>query len=163
MRLYLQNFRCYKEASFEFPHKGTILLEGPSGIGKSTIFKAINFVLYGKELKVIKHGEKRCKVVLEYNNIKITRTKCPNHLTLEIDDTKYEDDSAQCKINETWGEYFLYTSYMSQKGIDTFLTMNSNDKATFLQKLSVKNFDVDSLRRKVKDIRVFRGWVRDCT
>ena len=88
MHLYLQNFRCYKEASFEFPEKGTILLEGPSGIGKSTIFKAINFVLYGRELKVIKHGEKRCKVVLEYDNIKITRTKCPNHLNLEINDTK---------------------------------------------------------------------------
>ena len=151
MHLYLQNFRCYKEASFEFPEKGTILLEGPSGIGKSTIFKAINFVLYGKELKVIKHGEKRCKVVLEYEHIKITRTKCPNHLILEINDTKYEDDSAQCKINEIWGEYFLYTSYMGQKGIDTFLTMNSNDKAAFLQKLSVKNFDVESLRKNVKE------------
>jgi len=151
MRLYLQNFRCYKEASFEFPEKGTILLEGPSGIGKSTIFKAINFVLYGKELKVIKHGEKKCKVILEYDNIKVTRTKCPNHLILEINDTKYEDDSAQCKINEIWGEYFLYTSYMNQKGIDTFLTMNSSDKAAFLQKLSVKNFDVESLRKKIKD------------
>ena len=26
-------------------------------------------------------SKERCKVVLEYDNIKITRTKCPNHLT----------------------------------------------------------------------------------
>ena len=43
------------------------LLTGKSGVGKTTIFDAISFVLYGKGQKVIMHGKKSCKVVFEYN------------------------------------------------------------------------------------------------
>ena len=174
MRLQLHNFRCFQSLDLLFPQNGTAILWGNSGIGKTSIFKAINFVLYGKEQKVTKFGEKKCKVKLdidvnETTCLVITRTKNPTHLSLKkityatpserIDElrtidseTFLEDDSAQSTIEQYFGKDFLLTSYMSKKGIENFFTLSSNEKAIFLQKLALKEFDVDQIRKKVRDI-----------
>jgi DNA repair exonuclease SbcCD ATPase subunit len=149
----LNNFRCFKELTLEFPENGTVLLWGTSGIGKTTIFKAINFVLYGKEQKIVKHGEKKCKVELHFKDIVVTRTKVPNHLTLKKSNgDEYADDPAQKEIEKIFGKDFLLTSYMAQKGTESFFNLSNNEKSTFLQKLSLKDFDVESIRRKTRDI-----------
>ena len=161
MKLTLSNFRCFKDITIELPDNGTILLWGTSGIGKTTIFKAINFVLYGKEQKVVKHGEKKCKVQFQFKDITITRTKVPNHLTFkkeEIDSSgetnirEYSDDPAQKEIEKLFGKDFLLTGYMAQKGTESFFNLSSNEKSSFLQKLSLKDFDVESIRKKTRDI-----------
>jgi DNA repair exonuclease SbcCD ATPase subunit len=153
MKLVLNNFRCFKELALEFPENGTILLWGTSGIGKTTIFKAINFVLYGKEQKVVKHGEKKCKVELHFKDIVVTRTKVPNHLTLKKSNgDEYADEPAQKEIEKIFGRDFLLTSYMAQKGTESFFNLSNNEKSSFLQKLSLKDFDVESIRRKTRDI-----------
>ncbi len=153
MKLVLNNFRCFKELTLEFPENGTVLLWGTSGIGKTTIFKAINFVLYGKEQKIVKHGEKKCKVELHFKDIVVTRTKVPNHLTLKKSNgDEYADDPAQKEIEKIFGKDFLLTSYMAQKGTESFFNLSNNEKSTFLQKLSLKDFDVESIRRKTRDI-----------
>ena len=173
MRLQLYNFRCFQNLDLHFPQNGTVILWGNSGIGKTSIFKAINFVLYGKEQKVTKFGEKKCKVKLDIDinqntSLTITRTKNPTHLTLKkteycvsetVDElrpieaeTFLEDDSAQSAIEQYFGKDFLLTSYMSQKGIENFFTLSSNEKAIFLQKLALKEFDVDQIRKKIKEI-----------
>jgi DNA repair exonuclease SbcCD ATPase subunit len=149
----LNNFRCFKELTLEFPENGTVLLWGTSGIGKTTIFKAINFVLYGKEQKIVKHGEKKCKVELHFKDIVVERTKGPNHLTLKKSNgDEYADDPAQKEIEKIFGKDFLLTSYMAQKGTESFFNLSNNEKSTFLQKLSLKDFDVESIRRKTRDI-----------
>ena len=153
MKLVLNNFRCFKELTLEFPENGTVLLWGTSGIGKTTIFKAINFVLYGKEQKIVKHGEKKCKVEFHFKDIVITRTKVPNHLTLKKSNgDEYADEPAQKEIEKIFGKDFLLTSYMAQKGTESFFNLSNNEKSTFLQKLSLKDFDVESIRRKTRDI-----------
>jgi DNA repair protein SbcC/Rad50 len=153
MKLVLNNFRCFKELTLEFPENGTVLLWGTSGIGKTTIFKAINFVLYGKEQKVVKHGEKKCKVELHFKDIVVKRTKVPNHLTLnKSNGDEYADEPAQKEIEKIFGRDFLLTSYMAQKGTESFFNLSNNEKSSFLQKLSLKDFDVESIRRKTRDI-----------
>ena len=153
MKLILNNFRCFKELALELPENGTILLWGTSGIGKTTIFKAINFVLYGKEQKVVKHGEKKCKVEFHFNDIVVIRTKVPNHLTLKKSNgDEYADEPAQKEIEKIFGRDFLLTSYMAQKGTESFFNLSNNEKSSFLQKLSLKDFDVESIRRKTRDI-----------
>jgi DNA repair exonuclease SbcCD ATPase subunit len=153
MKLVLNNFRCFKELTLELPENGTILLWGTSGIGKTTIFKAINFVLYGKEQKVVKHGEKKCKVEFHFNDIVVIRTKVPNHLTLKKSNgDEYADEPAQKEIEKIFGRDFLLTSYMAQKGTESFFNLSNNEKSSFLQKLSLKDFDVESIRRKTRDI-----------
>lgn len=153
MKLVLNNFRCFKELTLEFPENGTILLWGTSGIGKTTIFKAINFVLYGKEQKIVKHGEKKCKVELYFKDIVVIRTKVPNHLILKKNNgDEYADDPAQKEIEKIFGKDFLLTSYMAQKGTESFFNLSNNEKSIFLQKLSLKDFDVESIRRRTRDI-----------
>jgi DNA repair exonuclease SbcCD ATPase subunit len=160
MKLFLSNFRCFKDFVFEIPEdNGVLLLWGTSGIGKTTIFKAINFVLYGKEQKVTKHGEKKCKVVFEFKDVIITRTKCPNHLTLKrtqdplkTPSIEFSDEPAQKEIEKIFGKDFLLTSYMAQKSTESFFSLSSNDKSAFLHRLSIKDFDVDSIRKKTREL-----------
>jgi len=154
MKLSLFNFRCFKNFQVEIPEdNGVILLWGTSGIGKTTIFKAINFVLYGKEQKVVKHGEKKCKVVFEFKDIIVTRTRCPNHLTFtSLKGGEYSDEPAQREIEKTFGKDFLLTSYMAQKSTESFFSMSSNDKSSFLHRLSIKDFDVDGIRKKTREL-----------
>jgi DNA repair exonuclease SbcCD ATPase subunit len=153
MKLKLINFRCFKDFELQIPEdNGNILLWGTSGIGKTTIFKAINFSLYGKEQKVVKHGEKKCKVVFEFKDIIITRTRVPNHLTFQKGTLTLEDDSAQREIEKIFGYDFLLTGYMAQKGTENFFNLTNNEKSAFLHKLSLKNFDVESIRKKTRDL-----------
>ena len=152
MLLTLTNFRCYKKVTFEFPDNGTILLWGTSGIGKTTIFKAINFVLYDNESKVITYGEKKCEVILQYKHYTITRRKNPSYFLFKNNETNdtYDGETAQHKIKEIFGDNFELTGYMTQKHSDKFFLMNNNDRSTFLQSLSIKDFDIETLRKKNK-------------
>ena len=159
MKLILTNFRCFKNLSLDLSDTGVVLLWGTSGIGKTTVFKAIHFVLYGKEQKIVSFGEKKCKVEFSFTHptgeYTICRTKGPTHLTLKrVSDTEWsaEDDVAQQKIYELFGRDFLLTSYMAQKGIESFFNLSNNEKATFLQNLSLKDFDVESIRKKIKEV-----------
>jgi len=162
MRLQLTNFRCFSKLDLTLPNDGTVILWGNSGIGKTSIFKAINFVLYGQEKKVVKHGEKRTQVDLHIDifnlSLHLTRKTNSSHFVLVKKDlstgleTQYEDDSAQIEIDKLFGKDFLLTSYMSQKGVESFFSLSNNEKSIFLQKLALKDFDVDELRSRVRVI-----------
>ena len=86
----LQNIKCYEKKEFNFGDTGTILISGPSGRGKSSIFHAIEFCLYGKSPKIMTVGKKSCLVTLEFGEFVITRKKGPNRLL--ITDKKLEKE-----------------------------------------------------------------------
>ena len=151
LKLTLQNFRCFQNAIIEIPlSKGIILLNGNSGIGKTTVFKAIHFVLYNKEQKCITYGKKKCSVVFEFNNIIITRTKNPNHLTLLKDHITYEDISAQSIIYDLFGQHFLITSYIAQKNLEGFFNLSREQKSSFLQTIISNSYQTDNLKLQIK-------------
>lgn len=77
IRLYLKNFRNYKEAQLNFDGLNSILILGrnkdndrvSNGVGKTTIFNGIEYVLFNELMngtlnQVIKDGEK--KAIVEY-------------------------------------------------------------------------------------------------
>lgn len=45
-----EQFRLLREIDLYFPQRGSILIQGPNEAGKSTIFEAIYFALYGEPL-----------------------------------------------------------------------------------------------------------------
>ena len=81
MKLTIKNFRCHENEIFEFS-KGIMLVKGPSGSGKSSIFESINFCLYGTGRKIIKYGSSMCEVEIEWDGYVIKRRKYTKILVL---------------------------------------------------------------------------------
>jgi exonuclease SbcC len=158
MYLELKNFRCFKSLKIDLPDSGVVLLNGHSGVGKTSIFKAINFVLYDDENKCTMSGEKTCQVTMKYKNYTIVRSKSPTFLHFiekNTDECKLVSDAAQAKIYEVFGQHFKLTNYLTQKAIKTFFNLSRDERREFLQHLVIQNFDIESkreiIKKKIKD------------
>ena len=82
-KLTLKNFKCFSSYEVEIDHSATILFDGPSGIGKSTLIQAFIFAITGEGKKLFKQGTKSLSVELIVNNTKpfrIVRKKGPESL-----------------------------------------------------------------------------------
>jgi DNA repair exonuclease SbcCD ATPase subunit len=156
MKITLTNFGCYINETFEFPDNGLMLISAPSGKGKSTIIKAILFVLFNIGRKLCTFGEKSCKVKMvisfpDISTLKITRTKCPNRLILKKDTELYEDIVAQSVINEIYGSNFPNVSFMDNRNIyKSFLMMTPMEKLKFLENFAFENVNVEEIKEKVQ-------------
>lgn len=158
MEITLENIRCHEKATFTFPEKGLVLLQGLSGQGKSTILDGVAFALFGSSKKnLVTYGQKKCKVTMKYKSWTITRTKSPNRLTFidgdsqgSSDEVIYEDDGAQEIINEKFGKFFTITSYVTQLNKDSFLYLSPADKMSFLEQLAFGDIDITDLKNKCK-------------
>ena len=149
MRIHLKNFRCYEDKTFEFGDDGLVLITACSGSGKSTILMAIQFALFGTGTKVSTYGKTSCQVELEFENMKIVRTKRPNRLLLN---DEYEDDVAQEIINKTFGDTFDVTGYISQNALNSFVIMSPTDKLEFLEKFAFKNVNLTEIKARCKTL-----------
>lgn len=155
MKLKLKNFRCYQDAEFEFKDTGFVLLNGKNGKGKSTIFNAILYALYGELKKPCSFGATSCSVELEIYGYKIKRTNKPNKLVLENGKGEiYEDDVAQGIIdNKIMNMHeFLASSYIKQKSNGSILTMTPTEQLQFIKNLA---FDLDAntkIKNNIKEL-----------
>lgn len=145
----LTNFMCWTDKTIKLV-QGINLLKGKSGQGKTTICKALHFVLYGgrkwKEIQNYLHKQEGSGVSfhfvspnLEYN---IIRSRPPETLIVYLKDSNgvYElrDQAAQSWINSNYGEEnsWLSASYISRKRSHFLLEANNNDKMELLQRVS---------------------------
>ena len=152
MKLVLSNFRCYADRTITIEDNAISLLNGESGKGKTSIFKAINFALFGKEQKTTMFGQRKSKVVFYIDNLVITRTRTPNHLSVQdvMEGKLYEDNVAQGFIDSIFGTYFTQVCYLSQKCLDNFFTISRDQRADLLRALSIQKFDINGLKNKNK-------------
>jgi ABC-type cobalamin/Fe3+-siderophores transport system ATPase subunit len=155
MKLILENFKCYNlRTELNCSNNGLIFLNGKSGAGKSTIFKALSFVLFGKEQKIanFKNNKKKSTVILEFQNLVITRTRLPNTLKLVKNKITYLDEGAQSIINKQFGNFnqFNLTSYIAQKNIESFIQLSKDQKTLFLQQLAIEEYPIETLKENIK-------------
>ena len=147
MKITLTNFKCWKNNSFDLGEEGITLLSGKSGVGKTSILEAIVFALFGTGTKLQLFGSTSCKVMLQYKELNIIRTKGPNRLV--VNDI-YEDDAAQAIINKRFGDYFDMVGYMQQNSYNSFVLLSPLEKLSFLERFAFTDTDLSIYKSKVK-------------
>jgi DNA repair ATPase RecN len=153
MRLSLSNFRSYDSATWQFDQPLT-LIQGKSGAGKSTIFQAIYWLLYGgyKVRNTAPHsGKSHTWVELELDDLVIRRDTKPNRLTLSDGQRLLEGAEAQQVIDKRFGpaDYWLATSYIQQGQRCALLT--ASDRLSILNRLSFSDDDPDELISRIEE------------
>ncbi len=177
MKLVLENFRCHRNATFDIPDSGLVLIFGDNEVGKTTIFKAMLFVLYGFAKKnVCSYRTKTCKVTLETvlenkRVFTIVRTVSkPNTLTVTVGNKRvYTGDDAQSVINSFVGgglcrlgdpvscSQFMVSSYVSQLSRNSVISMTPTEQLKFIENLA---YDDDThtrcktlIKARIKELR----------
>lgn len=137
MRILLKDFGTYKQKEFEFANNQFILFKGENGSGKSTIFKAIAWVLYSK-YKTVRHGCTSCEVVLQDKDWIVKRTSKPQTLKLRYRDDEYEGSSAQKLIHKIIGsnwEQFRLSTMIDSNPRSSLASITPGDRFSVIREL----------------------------
>lgn len=161
--LKLANFRCYdQEQTFTFSCHQVIRLQGKSGIGKTTLFEAIQWVLYNYPTTNIypRHGKSKetsVSLTLPYQKdyITIKRKKNPSLLILTFheDKRREEDDVAQGTIESLFGSRDIWRTccYLPQGEFSPLLGFSNLQRMEILETLSFLNSKPEEDLRKIEE------------
>tara|TARA_Y100000034_G_scaffold108277_1_gene138529 strand:+ start:2945 stop:4552 length:1608 start_codon:yes stop_codon:yes gene_type:complete len=170
----IQNFYSIKKIDFDFTkYKGVTLIEGENkdtggsnGAGKSALFEAVVWGLYGKTIRKSTEAAlinvtsgKDCKVIMHVDDdIVIERCKKPTSLQFR----KGKDNLTKANALETQKEIEKYLK-VDYKTFMTSMVMGQHNALEFLgatpddKRLIIKNFlnleDIFKTREKVKSFK----------
>ena len=108
-KIYLKNIRSYEEAEIVFP-KGSTLLSGDIGSGKTSILLAIEFALFGLQpgqrgSALLRNGKDTAQVKIEFevdgNEIIVERTLKQSSKTVSQDYCAITVDSEKKELSVT--------------------------------------------------------------
>lgn len=148
MEVYINGFRCYQKSKYKFRKTEHYLISGESGCGKSTIFAAITWCLYGNVKNINNYLTPNDKIVVIVKTETHTVTRRRNtpeygsSRLLEVsvvgNKEKIYGETAQYEINRNFGDLSLWmaTSYIGQGKINPIFTSTGNEKMDLLCKLS---------------------------
>lgn len=165
--LHISNILSIKDATINFDTSGLVLLDGwnhddntANAAGKSSVFNALCYALYGKMPRKISNSEitrKGCKkghatVTLQINNdiVAITRGR-PKFLSITVNGA-VDDSISQEEIEEKIGlsyDQFLLTIYSSQMQGLNFISLNDSAKKDII--LQMMNLESLFLKKKKSD------------
>ena len=144
MEIIIENFRDTKHKKIFF-EKGVTLLDGPSGIGKSTVFESVKWCLYGGMKNIIPNGQKSLKtrVSIFIGNITVSRNNHPETVKFKEGDEIYEGKDAICLIEKNFGTKKLWetSSYLVQDERNFLLCTSQKEKTEIVKEIL---FDIDT-------------------
>jgi DNA repair exonuclease SbcCD ATPase subunit len=159
MLLQICNFRCHKNSTYQFLESGVNLISGDSGVGKTTILKALKWVLFGKiksvgnnaEAQLDPHYKPKTSVTLSWDKYKIIRSKNPEVIAFVKDGIKWESEVAQYLINDIFGNHKIWdaTCNIDQNCLNSLITDSEKDKIELLQNLSFNGESPESILNKI--------------
>jgi DNA repair exonuclease SbcCD ATPase subunit len=147
IHLSIRNFRCWTTLDLELRVGSFNLIKGVSGSGKTTLFQSIAWCLYGNLRLVSPIWAEKAKTMVSLSfphvfkgkmgQLKLIRYKHPNRLSLEHDDSYYEDEVAQKLIDQIFGTYDLWLAscYIGQGCRNSFLVSSQVGRMEFLNSL----------------------------
>ena len=161
-KLILKNFKSHINTTIDF-NKGTTIILGENGAGKSSIFEGINFALYKKYNTkslndLINNQSNSMAVTLHFlignKEYKITRTRNQSKSTADLyvlhDDEFIQIVSGDKEVNnhieellEIDADLFLNAIYIKQGEIDSLVTQKSSERKKNISKLlRLENLEV---------------------
>lgn len=138
MHIILENFRgVSNRIEKQFNPNSFIHLRGQSGSGKTTVFNGILFALYGSK-DVGPSAKVTLTLNVEKNNIKIERSKSPDHLVVTIDENEVLEDNVASDylINRFYDKDTYKTcSYVAQNQKNHFLECKKENRMNILENI----------------------------
>ena len=150
MQLRLTNFQKVTSSEYTFPALAhIILIKGGSGSGKTTIFDAIQWALYGVGTDIVNyhHPKTLTSVELIIDNMTIKRVRRPATSTRELFFTHngviHDGDTAQGSINRIFGTCSTWynSSYIGGDLYHVLMTGSQKEKVKFLHSLVYQDDD----------------------
>lgn len=161
IQLKIKYFRCWNDLNLTFQLGSTTLIKGSSGGGKTTLFQAIAWVLYGNIRRVspshLDKAKTKVELILPYtynginDKLSIMRQKNPNRLILQHGSITQEDKVAQSTINDLFGTFDVWISscYINQGTRNVFLTAPNNGKMELLNSIAFHEEDPNIIIDKI--------------
>lgn len=140
MELVIFGFRCYEQTTcYKFELGEVIRVKGVSGVGKTTIFQAIQWCLFGYPTAIYPRGKTKIKtcVTLTTPDWSITRKKNPGFLELVWGNERQEDKVAQATINSLFGNRDIWRvcCYLPQNDVCPLLGFSNNQRMEIIESL----------------------------
>ncbi len=174
-RLYANNFKQLQEIELHFPDRARVLVQGKNEAGKSTLFEAVFFGLFGAAIAtegsaknldtLIAYEKEKARVELDVASggrlFKITRTIIrdkPNQWQLDIQrDGASEEIRGNTVVNKRLvdelgfdGEALLNTCFVEQKKLEKLEGMSKPKREESLAKL----LNLDALVDLESDLKI---------
>ncbi|MGE1163662.1 AAA family ATPase [Peribacillus simplex] len=145
-KILIENFKSVERAILDFSEKTLIVLDGPNGFGKTTIFDAIELVVRGQISRVINTVDGR----YGYNDLLFSRSSdkdtiikiefCNGNQSFTV--VKRYDCSVPLKSSErrpnNWG---LFETYLLENFEDSFLGKNPVEPEQIYSRLEIDDFN----------------------
>lgn len=163
MKITLHNIGPFQDLSIEIPDKGLVCLIGPSGTGKSSLLRSINWILTGEPKRdILCLTSKKGKAYgrLEYGDLTIYRQKRSDKLEVFKGKLHLEDAAAHNYLFNNFGSsnVVFASSYLVQKNSHPLLDLNANDRLELIQNLvwsqDNPNVYVDKIEERIKEVIV---------
>ena len=163
MKVTVENLGPFESLELEIRDSGLVHIYGDSGIGKSSLFTVIMWILTGQPrngIVNIKSG-KSGKVfgILEYGTLTVTRSKRPEKLEVSYGKIFLEGDPAAAYLESLYGpSKLLFAScYLQQKSLHPLLEISAKDRLQLLQSL------IDTTDKPEKYIAIVNKRISDIT
>ena len=154
--LTIKNFRFWPDLRLEIPQNGCCHLAGKSGSGKTTIFEAIKWLLYGKVQSIAPSDNPKAStmVMLEVpsHNFQICRQTSPIRIVVIHDGITMEAQDAQEYIDFCYGnkKFWMSSSYIVQKKRNSLLSSSEADKVLILSAFAYGELDPAAIIETLK-------------
>lgn len=157
MLVIIDSFRYHATFTLDVK-KGITLISGQSGVGKSTIFRAIQWCLYGKLQHYTPILKPRAKttVTIIYphpagEKWEIMRQGHPNLFRITVGERVYSGTDAEALIEEHFGseDVFLSCCYLEQMKRNHLLSLPQTERLKVLHHLSFSNTSPEEIKKAI--------------